>query len=231
LVSTGKPTKTVYRKPKKTENRKTMQTKNLISSIETAIPVMPYVLSRIIGQYADEKNHTWTTSNPFWQIETKQAETRIQYVGKPVGTGLPTWHRFASTTTIRNGALNWTVNARLDGYVGVGVTTASECYVEDGGFIASSLNTWIIRISSSNFVVYNGRQTTVNQAIDRFVQSPIHFAADPKTMQISARFLDFWMTGYKDVVLMTAKDADEFYAIRPYIVIGDVHGAMLLSGR
>jgi hypothetical protein len=203
-----------------------------LSAVEESIRDMPTVLCALIDKYADLEPHEWKSGlavdassddgrdampRPAWSVRRTSpftSELACNYGHRIIVSG---WYRFVSAATVRFGRRSWTIVGCQDRYIGAGVTTRSE-----GG--SGNLNddaSWILTLIHGSSV-HNGRRS-VPISDKPSSASTIHFTADPATRQVTARF------GSTDFVLMTAKSADEFDALRPVVVIGETSDVSISS--
>jgi hypothetical protein len=134
-------------------------------------------------------------------------------------TGLGCWHRFVASATVFEGPRRWTIaGASLVGCVGVGVTTAPGNSVDDYGTRISNVG-WILTILDGRYQIFhndNGKPT--GQAKPANESTAVSFCADPTTRQITA----LPNNNGNNILLMTAETDEEFCALRPCVVVGEV---------
>jgi hypothetical protein len=212
------------------------------SAIEAALPNVATVLCALIAGYADPTPHEWQPTPDSVDFPTRIENGRwLRHRDRGIDH-LDNWYSVVSSANLDDGVRRWLIGWKPNpypGWFGAGVTTEKDNAMQRGtsySQMSSGDASWILRGDGycqyhAGRFISDSQDTSERLQIDDWPsakdnlagQTLIEFVADPKTLQVVAKLAD------RSVVLITAATADQFYSLRPCVVVGGRIDAVIMS--
>jgi hypothetical protein len=201
-------------------------------SIEAALPSMPSDVCGLVAEYGWKRPHIWQADGIDSSYRLESESTKIKTNGW-IAYGYLRWsksgryQKIVSAATMADGDCNWSICIEsVDADVMIGVTTGSANYVGDDSTIFFE-DGRLMQFYDHIHFYKNGCSYVKHQRTTTSASATVHFAADRKTLRITA--MSDGIANGQPLVFMDDMTDDEFLSMRPCVLLAGPATATIAS--